>query len=71
MWQQVEDLGKDAGFSEVCWNDANNGCASATFSAADWVKHFNERHPDTKEALVKRLVATFAEYSRSQPKGKK
>ena len=66
LWEQVEDLGKDSGFAKVAWDDVNTGCALPTYSASDWIKHFEKKHPDTKEALVKQLFISFQEYKRSQ-----
>lgn len=65
LWSQVEDLGPEAGFAKVCWTDVNNGCASTKFSVNDWVRHFDEKHPDKKDILVSQLLISFAEYKRS------
>lgn len=62
LWFQVEDLGADAGFAKVCWEDVNNGCASSKFSSSEWVNHFAEKHKDNKDILIQRLIQSFHEY---------
>jgi hypothetical protein len=65
LWNQVDDLGDQAGFARVAWNDVNNGCASAAFSASDWIRHFDEKHYDNRSDLTYQLFVSFQEYKKA------
>jgi hypothetical protein len=65
MWNQVDDLGDQAGFSKIAWNDVNNGCALASFSASEWIEHFNEKHFENRADLTYQLFVAFQDYKKA------
>lgn len=64
LWNQVDDLGDQEAFAKICWDDVNNGCANARFSAKDWVKHFDDKHRDSRDDLVFQLITAFQQYKK-------
>jgi hypothetical protein len=62
LWDQLAIPGPSGKFAKLCWDDVNNGCASVRFTAAEWVRHFRTKHPETQEELTDRLVVAYGEY---------
>lgn len=62
LWDQLDIPGGTGKFSKLCWDDVNNGCALPTFSAKDWLNHFESKHVETKERLTLMLLKAYSEY---------
>ena len=62
LWEQLDLPGRAGDLAKICWLDVNNGCASAKFSASEWVNHFEGKHRDKKEKLSDMLIPVYLEY---------
>jgi hypothetical protein len=62
LWEQLDFPGRSGVLAKVCWDDVNNGCANARFSATDWLKHFDEKHAEKRETLADMLIPVYMEY---------
>jgi hypothetical protein len=62
LWDQLDIPGSTGSFAKICWDDVNNGCAHPTFSAPQWLHHFENKHPDSKDKLRAMLIRAFQEY---------
>ena len=65
LWDQLDVPGGTSKFAKLCWDDVNNGCAHPTFSAPQWLHHFEDKHKEHQEALITMLLAAFTEYMRT------
>ena len=59
LFEQTDLPGDVGKIAKVCWNDANNGCGSARFTARQWTEHFAVRHPDNKVILGELIVVAY------------
>jgi len=66
LWEQLDTAGPASRFAKLCWDDVNNGCAHATFSATNWLDHFEEKHKDNKEVLISLMLPAYQEYMLSR-----
>ena len=62
LWEQLDTSGPSSTFAKICWDDVNNGCAHATFSANQWLSHFKDKHSEKIDLLTELLLSTYLEY---------
>jgi hypothetical protein len=59
---QLDELGRVPRFAKVIYDDVNGGCGSSRYNALDWKRHFEEKHPETSDALVSLLTIAYSNY---------
>jgi hypothetical protein len=64
LWDRLEEESHLGKFAKICYDDVNNGCASANFSATDWISHFEQIHRENRSELSSRFFSSFIEYNK-------
>jgi len=63
LFEQLEDVGPFSKIAKICWDDVNNGCGVATFTASQWADHFILKHPVKSHILVEMLFTANDEFT--------
>ena len=64
LFDQSDTGGTTAKFAKVAWDDVNNGCGNARFTAQEWIDHFTIKHSDKADTLIEMLFNSYVEYTR-------